>query len=190
MDPVETMERVIAESRRVVDGITPEQLGKQTLCTDWTVRDVLNHITGGATYFAMVSEQQSVSDDVMGQLLGGGDNLGDDYKGAFNTAVDRALAAFAKPGALDTQVKLPFGEVPAVVALNIAIFDVTTHTCDIAEATGQEVKDTELVETAIEVGKQTVQPEMRTPGFFDAEQPCPDAAPADKRLLAFAGRHV
>jgi uncharacterized protein (TIGR03086 family) len=184
------MGRVIDESRRLVDGITPEQLGNQTLCTEWTVRDVLNHITGGATYFAMVSEQGSVPDDVMNQLLVSGDNLGDDYKGAFNTAVDRALVAFSKPGALDKQVKLPFGEMPGVVALNIAIFDVTTHACDIAEATGQDVKDTELVETALEVGKQMVQPERRTPGFFDAEQPCPDAAPPDKRLLAFAGRRV
>ena len=154
------------------------------------MRDVLNHITGGATYFAMVSEQGSVSDEVTGQLLGTGDNLGDDYKRAFNNAADRALVAFSQPGALEKQVKLPFGEMPAAVALNIAIFDVTTHTCDMAEATGQEMKDTELLETAIEVGKQTVRPEMRTPGFFDAEQPCADAAPPDKRLLAFAGRPV
>ena len=43
MDPVATMERVIDESRRIVDGTTPEQLGNQTLCSEWTVRDVLNH---------------------------------------------------------------------------------------------------------------------------------------------------
>jgi hypothetical protein len=28
------------------------------------------------------------------------------------------------------------------------------------------------------------------PGFFDAEQPCSDDAPADQRILAFAGRKV
>src|SRR5438309_7191333 len=100
MDQVATVGRIIDESRRLVDGTTPEQLGNQTLCSEWTVRDVLNHITGGATYFAMVSEQGSVPDDVTNQLLVAGDNLGDDYKRSFNNAVDRALVAFSKPGAL------------------------------------------------------------------------------------------
>ena len=190
MDPVTTMERVIDESRRLVNGMTPDQLGNPTLCTEWTVRDVLNHITGGAAYFGRVAEGEVVSEEDIGQLLGGGDNLGDDYKGAFNTAADRALAAFSEPGVLDKIVKLPFGEVPASVALDIAIFDVSTHNCDIAQATGQPIKDTEVLTTALDVGKRVVQKDMRVPGFFDAEQPCTDAAPPDQQLLAFAGRHV
>ena len=190
MDSVATLERVIAEGRRLVGGIAPEELGNQTLCTEWTVRDVLNHITGGATYFAMVAEEESVPDEVVGRLLGGGDNLGDDYKGAFNTAADKAMAAFSQPEVLEKVVKLPFGEVPAAVALNIAIFDVSTHNCDIAHATGQQIQDAEILSTVLDVGRQVVRPEMRTPGFFDAERPCPDDAPADERLLAFAGRQV
>ena len=190
MDSVRTLDRVIAESRRLVDRITPEQLGNQTLCTEWTVRDVLNHITGGAAYFARVAEDESVPDQLVEQLLGGGDNLGDDYKGAFNAAADQAMAAFSQPGVLEKIVKLPFGEVPAAVALNIAIFDVSTHNCDIAQAIGQPIQDTGVLDAALEVGHQTVQPEMRTPGFFDPERPCPDSAPADQRLLAFAGRKV
>jgi uncharacterized protein (TIGR03086 family) len=190
MDPVTTMERVITESRRLVDGITPDQLGNPTLCTEWTVRDVLNHITGGATYFGMVAEQGSVPDELVGQLLGGGENLGDDYKASFNAAADKAMAGFSQPGVLEKIVKLPFGEMPAAAALNIAIFDVSTHNCDIAQATGQQIQDTDVLATALEVGKKTVQPEMRVPNFFDAEQPCGDSAPPDERLLAFAGRKV
>ncbi len=190
MDQVATVGRIIDESRRLVDGMTPEQLGNKTLCTDWTVRDVLNHITGGATYFARVAEEGSVPDEEVGQLLGGGDNLGDDYKAAFHTAADRTTAAFSQPGVLEKRVKLPFGEMPAGVALNIAIFDVSTHNCDIAEATGQQIQDTEVLRTALDVGRQVVQPEMRTPGFFDAEQPCSEDATPDQRLLAFAGRRV
>lgn len=191
MDPLTTMERVITESRRLVDGITPDQLGNPTLCTEWTVRDVLNHVTGGATYFGMVAEQGSVPDEIVGQLLGGGENLlGADYKAAFNAAADKAMAGFSQPGVLEKIVKLPFGEMPARVALNIAIFDVSTHNCDIAQATGQQIEDTDVLATALEVGHKVVQPEMRTPGFFDAEKPCSGSAPADQRLLAFAGRRV
>lgn len=190
MDPLATMERVIDESKRVVHGTRPEQLGNPTLCTEWTVRDIINHITGGATFFAMAAEEGSVPDEVMGQLLGGGDNLGDDYKAAFDVACDRFFKAFRQPGVLEKIVKLPFGEVPAGVALDIGIFDVSTHNCDIAQATGQQIQDTEVLETALEVGHQTVQPEFRQGGAFGPEVPCPESAPADKRILAFAGREV
>jgi uncharacterized protein (TIGR03086 family) len=190
MDSVETLQRVIDEGKRVVDGVTPDQLANSTLCTEWTVRDIINHITGGATFFAMTAEDGSVPEEMMGRLLGGGDNLGNDYKAAFNTAADKAMAAFSDPGVLEKIVRLPFGEMPAAVALNIAIFDVSTHNCDIAQATGQEIKDTELLETALEIGKQMVGPGFREGGMFGPERPCPDSAPADQRILAFAGRAV
>ena len=38
---------------------------------------------------------------------------------------------------MDRIVKLPFGEMPAGMAVDIAIFDVTTHAWDLAKATGQ-----------------------------------------------------
>src|SRR5439155_3884388 len=121
MDPLETMGRVIDESRRVVHGVTPDQLDNKTLCTEWTVRDIINHITGGATYFGEVAERGSIPDEEIAQLLGGGDNLGDDYKAAFDTAADRFFESFRQPGMLDKIVKLPFGEVPAAVAITIGI---------------------------------------------------------------------
>jgi uncharacterized protein (TIGR03086 family) len=153
------------------------------------VKDVINHITGGSTMFALSAESGSVPDDMIGQLMTG-DNLGDDYKGALKTATARAMAAFEQPGVLEKIVKLPFGEMPAGIALNIAIFDVATHACDIAKATGQLVKDEELMEQALAIGKQMIGPELRVPGVFGPEQPCPDDASVTQRLFAFSGRKV
>jgi uncharacterized protein (TIGR03086 family) len=183
------MERVLDRAGEVVDRVEPGQLGNSTLCTEWTVRDVINHVVGGATMFAECVESGSVPDDRLGQLMGG-DNLGDDYKGSFHTASDRARAAFGAEGALEKMVKLPFGEMPAGIALNIAIMDVMTHAVDIAKATGQSVDDEALLETALAVGRQLVTADFRVPGVFDAEQPCADDAPAADKLLAFAGRKV
>jgi uncharacterized protein (TIGR03086 family) len=189
MDSVTLLQRVVDQTGQVVDGIAPEDLSKPTLCTDWTVRDLINHITGGSTMFAVSAETGDVSDEMIGQLLGG-DNLGDDYKGAFKTATARAMAAFEQPGVLEKVVKLPFGEMPAGIALNIAIFDVATHACDLAKATGQTIKDDELMEQALAIGTQMIGPEMRTPGMFDQPQPIDTAASASDRLLAFAGRQL
>jgi uncharacterized protein (TIGR03086 family) len=120
----------------------------------------------------------------------GGDKLGDDFKGSYHAAADRARATFGMPGALDKTVKLPFGTMPAGVALNLAIMDVMTHAVDIAKATGQSIDDDEILAIALEVGHQMITDEVRQPGVFDPEQPAgPNASAADK-LLAFAGRKV
>ena len=111
MDTIDTMTRVIDETKRVVANVQPEQLGQPTPCADWDVRAVINHITGGSLMFAEAVEHGSVPDDRLGQLLTG-DNLGDDYKGSFNAAADRAVATFGLPGAMEKMVKLPFGVMP------------------------------------------------------------------------------
>jgi uncharacterized protein (TIGR03086 family) len=189
MDVVAVFERVLDSTNEVVDRVQPEQLGAPTPCAEWDVRAVINHLTGGATMFAECVEQGSVPDARLGELMGG-DNLGDDFKGSYRAASDRARATFALPGALDKMVKLPFGEMPAGVALNIAIMDVMTHTADIAKATGQDIDDEEILAIALEVGHQLITDDLRRPGVYDAEQPVDPNAPASDRLLAFAGRRV
>jgi uncharacterized protein (TIGR03086 family) len=189
VDSVMLLQRVVDETTQVVNDVTEDQMANPSPCAGWTVRDVLNHITGGATMFAISAERGSVPDDVLGRLMGG-DNLGDDPKGAWLVAANRALLAFEQPGVLDKIVKLPFGEMPAGVAINIAVFDVLTHAVDIARASGQHVDDNELIETALVMGHQMVGPELRMPGVFDPEQPAAPDAPPEDRLLAFAGRKV
>jgi uncharacterized protein (TIGR03086 family) len=183
------LQRVVDETTQVVNEVSDDQMANPSPCEGWTVRDVLNHITGGATMFAISAEEGSVPDEVLGRLMGG-DNLGDDPKGAWLIAANRAMLAFEQPGALEKTVKLPFGEMPGGVAINIAVFDVLTHAVDIARASGQTVDDTELIETALAFGRQMIGPELRIPGVFDPEQPVAGDAPPEDRLLAFAGRKI
>lgn len=189
MDVLETMGRVLDAAGNVVDHVDPSQLGNATPCTEWCVRDVVNHVVGGATMFAECVEQGAVPDERLGQLMGG-DNLGDDFKGAFRAASDRARAAFNAEGALERMVTLPFGTMPAGVALNIAVMDVMTHALDIATATGQSVDDEDLLQTALALGRQLITEDFRAPGVFDAEQPAPPNATTAEQLLAFAGRKL
>jgi uncharacterized protein (TIGR03086 family) len=183
------LQRVVDTTTDMIGNTSAQQLSNPTLCTEWTVKDLINHMVTGATMFAISAEQGSVPDDVLGKLMST-DNVGNDPKGAWDTAAKRAMSAFEAPGAMEKIVKLPFGEMPAGVALNIAIFDVATHSVDLARATGQQVTDTEMLGDALVIAQQMLGPDLRQPGIFGAEQPCPENAPVDDRLLAFAGRKI
>ena len=188
MDEVATMHKVLEMTGRVVDNIEPAQLDNPTPCTEWTVRDVLNHVTGGATMFGLCVRDGSVPDEKLGQLMTG-DNLGTDFKASFHRATDDAEAAFAVPGAMDRVVKLPFGEMPAGIAVNIAIFDVATHAWDLAKATGQSTAlDPEVSTIAYQVAQNMLNDDMRSSGLFGQEVAIADDAPVADRLAALAGR--
>jgi uncharacterized protein (TIGR03086 family) len=188
MDEVATMHKVIEMTGTVVDNIEPSQLDNPTPCTEWTVRDLLNHITGGATMFGLCVRDGSVPDEKFGELMTG-DNLGSDFKASFHTAAADAEESFAIPGAMDRIVKLPFGEMPAGAALNIAIFDVATHAWDLAKATGQSTDlDPEVVAAAYGVARNMLNDDMRGAGIFGPEVVIADDAPMADRLAAFAGR--
>ena len=183
------LQRVVDTTTDMISHTSNAQLSNPTLCTEWTVKDLINHMVSGATMFAISAEQGAIPDEVLGKLMSS-DNVGSDPQGAWETASKRALTAFQAPGAMEKIVKLPFGEMPAGIALNIAIFDVATHSVDLAKATGQKVTDTELLEGALAIARGMLGPELRQPGIFGEEQPCPDSAPVDDRLLAFAGRKI
>jgi len=183
------LQRVVDTTTDMVNHTTAAQLSNPTLCAEWTVKDLINHMVTGARMFAISAEQGSVPDDELGRLMSG-DNVGNDPSAAWDAASKRALTAFEAPGAMEKIVKLPFGEMPGGVALNIAIFDVATHAVDLARATGQTVSDTELLEDTLVIAQQMLSPELRKPGIFGDAQPCAGDAPVDDRLLAFTGRKI
>jgi uncharacterized protein (TIGR03086 family) len=190
MDEVATMRRVIEVTGRVVDDIEPAQLDDPSPCLGWTVRDVLNHIVAGAEMFALCVRDGSVPDEKLGEIMTT-DRLGDDYKASFHHAADEANEVFAIPGAMNRIVKLPFGEMPAGMALDIAIFDVTTHAWDLAKATGQSTDlDPEVADVAYQVAQTMLNDDLRNAGMFGPEVVAPDDAPTADRLAALTGRSV
>ncbi len=151
------------------------------------MRDVLNHVTGGATMFGLCVRDGEVSDEKLGELMTG-DNLGADFKASFHQATDDAEESFAIPGAMDRIVKLPFGEMPAGIAVNIAIFDVATHAWDLAKATGQSTDlDPEVVGVAYQVAQNMLSDDLRNAGMFGPAVAVADDAPVADRLAGSPG---
>jgi uncharacterized protein (TIGR03086 family) len=187
MDLIAALDEVGTEFGRLVAGTAPEQLGATTPCTEFSVRDVINHVTGGATMFASAFENGAVPDEELGRIMAG-DLLGDDPVAAYTAASERVQAAYHAPGALEGMVALPFGEMPREAAIGIAVFDVAVHAWDLAQATGQELQlSQDLAEEILALGRGMGIDQYR--GMMFAEEVIIiETAPAWDRVAAYSGR--
>ncbi len=184
MDPIATFTAACNEAKSVLANVGPDQWTNQSPCSEWDVRGVANHMTGGALMVAAAISGQPMPHTE--------DFVGDDPVGAFGKAVDAAVAAFnADPSVLGRTVTLPFGEMPGGAVAGIFTNDEFAHAWDVAKATGQSTDlNPVLAEGCLAAAKQFIGPDFRKPGMFDAETTAPDGASAADRLAAFMGRTV
>ena len=46
MDLVDTLDQTFQHAQQIIAGVRPDQYDDKTPCTEWTVRDLLNHEIG------------------------------------------------------------------------------------------------------------------------------------------------
>lgn len=187
MDLVTALDDAGTEFGRLVDGTRPDQLGDASPCTEFTVRDVINHITGGATMFAAAFEHGAVPDDELARIMSG-DLLGDDPSAAFAAARARVQTAVGGPGAPDDSLTFPWGEMTREAAVQLALFDVAVHAWDLAQATGQELRLSDEVARAVLEFAPGLGIDGARGVMFAEEIVVVETAPAWDRVVAFAGR--
>jgi uncharacterized protein (TIGR03086 family) len=169
----------------VLAAVSRDQLDLPTPCASWTVRDLVNHLVGGTTYFAVTAET-GVAPEV-----GDDDHTAGDFAAAFEAGARRAVDAFAAEGVMEKMLKLPFGEFPGAVFVWIASNDVFVHGWDLAKATGQSTDLAPALAPQLLEAAQVIPDEFRGPDgvapFGPVVEAPASASPAD-RLAAFMGR--
>ncbi len=191
------IDRFLASSqgfgRRLRD-LRPGQLAWPTPCTEWTVRELVNHMTRGNLGYADL-----VRGGTAAQFLRqrDADALGTDPAAAYARSVQACAGAFAAPGALDRVLDYPLGEITGRQALAVRATDSTIHTWDLARAIGaDEYLDPGLVAwisdhlQEIYAGlAQTPAAAQTTGRFFAAPSSLiADGASRQDRLLHLMGR--
>lgn len=178
MDVIAALDETFSHTSAVVAGVSTEQLGDKTPCTEWTVRELLEHMIGVVAGLGSAAGGQARVPFV----------LGVDPAAQFDEAATAALAAWRSPGVLDRVVDGGAGPMPGRVLAGINLLDTATHTWDLAIATGQPAELPESVAVAaLEASRSIVSPEIRA-GRFGAEQSVTADASPTARLLAFLGR--
>lgn len=175
----------LASTRRFVAGIGADQWELSTPCSDWSVRELVNHIVTGNLWAAELGDGKTIAD--VGDALDG-DVLGEDPVAAYDSSATSAAAIFEQPGALDRPCAVSYGPVPGSVYAGHRFIDVLVHGWDVAAATGQERRlDPGLVAACWD----ELSPQLhlwQASGAFSADLRGEVAADPQAQLLAALGR--
>jgi uncharacterized protein (TIGR03086 family) len=113
--------------------VRPDQWTSPTPCTEWNVRDLVNHMARGNLNYVKLVEGGTRAEFLRLREV---DALGTDPVSAYARSVRDCAAAFATPGALQRILDYPLGKVSGRQALAVRITDSTVHTWDLARAIG------------------------------------------------------
>ena len=184
----DTLEQAFSSTARVLANVSAGQLDSPTPCRSWKVRDLVNHIVGGTSFFAVTAET--------GEAPGRGDAAPDfadgDFCATFEEGAKRAVTAFRAEGAMEKMMTLPFGQLPGAVFVNIAATDTFAHGWDLAKATGQSTDLEPALATELLARAWAALPDsMRGPdgqAAFGPKVDVPESAPPADQLAGFLGR--
>ncbi|WP_052372534.1 TIGR03086 family metal-binding protein [Amycolatopsis taiwanensis] len=123
--------------------VCPDRWALPTPCTEWNVRQLVNHMTrGNINYVALLAGGTSAEFLRMRDL----DALGSDPIAAYVASARECADAFGQPGALQQILDYPLGRVSGQQALAVRTTDATIHTWDLARALGVDDRlDPDLV---------------------------------------------
>ncbi|MFD9406863.1 TIGR03086 family metal-binding protein [Streptomyces sp. NPDC059989] len=175
--------RLFGERLRAV---ADDQWGAPTPCTEWSVRDLVNHVVAEQLWIPpLVAEGRTVEE--VGDAFSG-DVLGEDPVAAWDKASAAAHAAFAAPGALERTVRLSYGPALGMAYCSELTADCVVHTWDLSRGIGA---DDELPDGLVEFSIKEVMPYadgLAASGMYAEPLEVPAGANAQTRLLALLGR--
>ncbi|MFM9372287.1 TIGR03086 family metal-binding protein [Streptomyces sp. Da 82-17] len=169
-----------------VHQVSDDQWGADTPCTDWSVRDLVNHLTAEQLWVPhLVRDGATIAS--VGTAYDG-DVLGDDPVATWDKAAEGARAAFAEPGALDRSVHLSYGPSPAGHYCGQMITDLVVHAWDLSRAIGAEEQ---LPRPLVDFAVREVSPyaaDLAKSGLFGPPVEPPPGADVQTKLLCLLGR--
>jgi uncharacterized protein (TIGR03086 family) len=181
----EYLRRAFISTQVVLEVVQPDQLGAQTPCASWDVRGLINHFVGSA-HWAVAA--------LVGNEVPEGEFATGDFRARYEESMHAALDAFGSDGALESMVRLPFGEVTGADLMGIVTGDQFTHGWDLARSIGHRTDlDPELADALLVQAQRMIPLDSRgadgVAPFGPVVRPPEGASPAD-RLAAFLGRSM
>jgi len=173
--------------RHIADGLTARVTAAPAAawdnpspCDDWTAREVMAHVIGGARAGL---DRLAGREHVPAPLT--------DVPADWARARADVEAALADPDRASAPVDTPFGAMPYEAFVGrLQCMDILIHTWDVARATGGDEKiDADAASHALEA-LRPMDAMLRAPGLFKPAVTPPPGADVVTELMAFCGREV
>jgi uncharacterized protein (TIGR03086 family) len=188
MELHELMAKAAAPAVAVARNVKPDQLEARTPCPDWDVRTLVNHLVFWSAFRSELAarKQQAPADDPITEETDF--TTRPDWPQTFATQLDRAIAAWAEPGATEGNTGLAGGSMPARMISMMMVGELVVHGWDLARATGQTIDADPLVLEAVQEMTSAMGDQGRKMGAFgDEVEVSPNASLLD-RALGLSGR--
>jgi uncharacterized protein (TIGR03086 family) len=174
MDIIDRYERAADGFTARLDAVGDDQWASPTPCTDWDVRQLVNHV---------IDVQRAIPEG-----LGMAVTDVPDPKATWKAVRDGAMTVLRQPGVLEQTMPGRSGEMPVEMSLGIRVGDLLVHTWDLARATGGDERlDADTAAIVLERIKPNDEL-LRSSGTFGPKLDPPPGADAAVELLCFTGR--
>jgi uncharacterized protein (TIGR03086 family) len=186
VDRITQFARAQAVAKHIIGSVTDEQLALPTPCSEWDVRDILNHVLDGDLLVIAWLKGETPSWGRNPDHLGG-----DPHPQA--VVLDRLAECYdlvaGQAGDLERIVTTRMAPMSVDALAERRIGDLVAHLWDLAVATSHPVDyDPELVETVVPYYRAKLDGKPREGAPVAEPQPVPEGATAADRLAAYLGR--
>ncbi len=182
-DPIEIYQSAAQGIVSIVGSVSAGQLGSSTPCSEWTVKNLLNHNINvqkwlHATLLGVDPERGEVDDDLPQEGA----------EAALKSITDQVIAT-ANSLDITAPMATPFGEMPAGQFIMTPMMDMVVHRWDLASATGQNNNiDSAIAEICIGILAPQFLEGARKNGAFGPEVVIPATGTFQDQLLGAVGR--
>lgn len=183
-DPLAAHARIVGALAPLVASVRPEQLDDPTPCGDWTVRRVIAHLADTNDVYATLAETGDMPSAHLSY---------EDPVAAFTEQADRARAAFAAPGYLETVKPTPIGPQPGKVTVQHVVNEMVAHGWDLARGLGVPTDlEPDIAANTLASWRAffTGYPRSMMGANFGVEQEAPEGATNADKVAAYLGRKV
>lgn len=174
----------------VVSQVQETDLDRSTPCSEWTLSELLAHMTVQHHGFAAAARGHGEDPEVWRVRP-----LGADPVGAYRAAAEDVLAAFAEEGVLEREFTLPefrpVSRFPGSRAVGFHLIDYVVHGWDVARSIGADYRlDPRLEEIALKIALAVPDADNRlAPGAaFRPSLPGGEDATTLEKILTALGR--
>ena len=187
-NPIELYEAAVHYMRPILAGVTSNQLGNSTPCTEWNVQQLIKHqIT--VTDFALGMLQGNITANPMDVS---GDIPAEGAENAFVAGANRVLD-FLKSADLNKEIETPFGPMSLGKIVFFPTMDITVHKWDLAKGTNQDTSiDSGLAQVCYGVSEAAAEGLRANAAAgapsFGPEISVPITASIQDKLLGITGR--